>query len=75
MLIVGVFLVIINIVATMIVKNQAATAIEPLARETIPIAATTLITPLMTNGVIELILGSVLLVLSFLKVVEPRPVD
>lgn len=64
---VGVFLLIINIVATVIVKNQAATAIEPLVREAIPIVANALITPLLTNGVMELLLGSVLLALSFLK--------
>lgn len=69
---VGLFLVILNTVATVIVKNQAATAVEALAREAIPIAATTLITPLMTNGVIELLLGLVLLALSFLKGVVPR---
>jgi hypothetical protein len=69
---VGLFLVILNTVATVIVKNQAATAVETLAREAIPIAATTLITPLMTIGVVELLLGLVLLALSFLKGVVPR---
>jgi len=64
---VGVFLVIINTVATAIVKNQAASAVEPLLREAIPIATTTLITPLMTNGVVEILLGLVLLAFSFLK--------
>lgn len=70
---VGVFLTIINFVATAIVKNQAATAIEPLAREAIPIAAQTVITSFMTIGVIELLLGSVLLALSFSKVAVTRP--
>jgi len=64
---VGVFLITLNIVATAIVKHQAATATEPLAREAIPIAAHTLISPLITNGVVELLLGLVLLTLSFLK--------
>ena len=64
---VGVFLVGLNIVATAIVKHQVATATESLAREAIPIAAHTLITPLMTNGVVELLLGLVLLALSFSK--------
>jgi len=64
---VGVFLITLNIAATAIVKHQAATATESLAREAIPIAAHTLITPLMTNGVVELLLGLVLLALSFSK--------
>ncbi len=70
---VGVFLVIINSVATVIIKSQAATATEPLAREAIPIAAHALISPLMTNGVIGLLLGFLLLALSFLKR-TPEPV-
>ena len=64
---VGIFLITLNIVATAIVKHQAATATESLAREAIPIAAHTLISPIMTNGVAELLLGLVLLALSFLK--------
>jgi len=64
---VGVFLITLNIAATAIVKHQAATATESLAREAIPIAAHTLITPLITNGVVELLLGLVLLALSFSK--------
>jgi len=72
---VGVFLVIINSVATAIVKNQAASAVEPLAREAIPIAATTLITSFMTIGVVELLLGLLLLSLSYLKFVAPRTAD
>jgi len=69
----GVFLVIINSVATVLIKSQAATATEPLAREAIPIAAHALISPLMTNGVIGLLLGFLLLSLSFLKR-TPEPV-
>ena len=64
---VGAFLITLNIVAAAIVKHQAATATESLAREAIPIAAHTLISPIMTNGVAELLLGLVLLALSFLK--------
>ena len=75
MLCVGLFLIITNIVATVSVKNQATTAIEPLAREAIPIAAQTIITSFMTIGVVELLLGLVLLALSFLKGVAPRTGD
>ncbi|MEI7931240.1 MAG: hypothetical protein WCH97_06960 [Actinomycetes bacterium] len=64
---VGAFLITLNIVAAAIVKHQAATATESLAREAIPIAAHTLISPIMTNGVAELLFGLVLLALSFLK--------
>lgn len=64
---IGLLLVTLNILATSIVEHQAATASESLAREAIPIAAQTLISPLMTNGVVGLLLGLLLLVLSFLK--------
>ncbi len=72
---VGAFLITLNIVGTAIVKHQAATATESLAREAIPIAAHTLISPIMTNGVAELLLGLVLLALSFLKGVRPESLD
>ncbi len=72
---VGAFLITLNIVAAAIVKHQAATATESLAREAIPIAAHTLISPLMSNGVVELLLGLVLLALSFLKGVRPESLD
>ena len=64
---IGILLITLNIVATSIVKHQAATATESLAREAIPIAAHAIISPLMTNGVVGLLLGLVLLGLSFLK--------
>lgn len=70
---VGVSLIITNIVTTAIVKNQAATAIEPLTREAIPIAAHPIISPLMTNGVVEILLGLVLIAFSFLKRVNGSP--
>ena len=70
-LIIGLVLITLNIAATSIVKHQAATATEPLAREAIPIAAHTLISPLMTNGVVGLLLGLLLLTLSFLKRMHP----
>ena len=73
MLSVGVFLIAINSVATVIVKSQADAVTEALAREAIPIAAHAIISPLMTTGVAELILGLVLLVFSFLKRI-PDPV-
>lgn len=71
---VGIFLIALNIAGTMIVKNQAATATEPLAREAIPIAAQTIISPLLTNGILEILLGLVLLSLSYLKRTSPRPI-
>ena len=70
-LIIGLVLITLNIAATSIVKHQAATATESLAREAIPIAAHTLISPLMTNGVVGLLLGLLLLTLSFLKRMHP----
>ena len=70
---VGVFLVIINRVATVAVKSQADSATEALAREAIPIAAHAIISPLMTTGLAELMLGLALLALSFLKG-SPKPV-
>ena len=68
---IGLVLITLNIAATSIVKHQAATATESLAREAIPIAAHTLISPLMTNGVVGLLLGLLLLTLSFLKRMHP----
>jgi hypothetical protein len=70
---IGLLLITLNIVATSIVKHQAATATEALAREAIPIAAHAIISPLMTTGVIGLLLGLALIVLSFLKR-SPDPV-
>lgn len=64
---VGVFLALINSVATVIVKSQADSVTEALAREAIPIAAHTILAPIMATGVAELLLGLVLLGLSFLK--------
>ncbi len=67
----GLFLIALNIAGTLIVKNQAATATDVLAREAIPIAAHVLISPLMFSGVAELFLGLVLLGLSYLKAMRP----
>lgn len=67
----GLFLIVLNIAGTLIVKNQAATATDVLAREAIPIAAHVLISPLMFSGVAELLLGLVLLGLSYLKAMRP----
>lgn len=64
---IGLLLITLNIVATSIVQHQAATATESLAREAIPIVAHAIISPLMTNGVAGVLLGLVLLGLSFLK--------
>ena len=70
---IGLLLIALNIVATSVVKHQAATATESLAREAIPIAAHELISPLMTNGVAGVLLGLVLLALSFLKRMHSQP--
>lgn len=75
LLTVGLFLVIINFVATIIVNNQAALMDEALAREAIPIAAHSMITSFMTLGVMELLLGLVLLVLSYFKRSLSRPIS
>ena len=72
---IGLLLITLNIVATSVVRHQAATATESLAREAIPIAAHALISPLMTNGVVGLLLGLVLLALSFLKKMHSPPRD
>jgi len=63
----GLLLVLLNIVVTAVVKHQATTATESLAREAIPIAAHPLTAPLMTNGVVELFVGLVLLFVSYSK--------
>ena len=63
----GLFLIILNLVVGAIIKHQAATATESLAREAIPIAAHPLTAPIFTLGFIELILGFVFVALTFLK--------
>ena len=63
----GVLLIVINIVANAIVKHQASTANESLAREAIPIAAHPLIAPFFTIGILELLIGVVLVVTTYLK--------
>jgi hypothetical protein len=54
---VGVVLIALYEVATAIIKHQAATASESLAREAIPIAAHPVIAPFFTLGVLELVIG------------------
>ena len=68
----GFLLVVLNIVATAVVKHQADTATESLAREAIPISAHPLIAPLMSNGIVELLLGLVLVAVSYSKSMNIR---
>ncbi len=68
----GFFLVALYIIATAVVKHQATSATEPLAREAIPIAAHPLIAPLMSNGIVELLLGLVLVAVSYSKSMNIR---
>lgn len=63
----GLFLIVLNLVAGAIIKHQAATASESLAREAIPIAAHPLTAPIFTLGFVEFIIGFILLALTFLK--------
>ena len=63
----GVFLILVNKVSEVILKNQATKATQSLAREAIPIGAHPLLAPLGTVGIIELLLGGVLLALSFVR--------
>ena len=63
----GVLLIALDIVAAAIVSHQASTASESLAREAIPMAAHPLFAPFLTLGLLELIIGIVLVVPSFLK--------
>ena len=72
---IGIFLISLNITATAIVKHQAATSTESLAREAIPIAAHALTSPIMINGAVGLLLGLLLLGLSFLKRFHPDRLD
>lgn len=69
-LIEGVFLVVVYEVAIAVINHQATKASESLAREAIPIAAHSLLTPFMTLGIPELVIGVLLLGTSFLKRVD-----
>ena len=63
----GIFLIALDIVASAIIKHQASTSSESLAREAIPIAAHPLLAPFVTIGILELLLGILLFIPSFLK--------
>jgi len=63
----GFFLVVIEVVASAVVKSQATKATESLAREAIPIGAHPLLAPLTSVGILELLLGGVLLALSYVR--------
>ena len=68
----GILLVVIYEVAIAIINNQATKASESLAREAIPIAAHPLLHPIMTIGIPELVLGVLLVVVSFVKALHPK---
>ena len=63
----GVLLGVIYEVTLAVIKHQASTANESLAREAIPIAVHPLLNPFITFSILELVIGAVLLGLSFLK--------
>lgn len=63
----GLVLIVIIIVAGAIIKHQAGTASESLAREAIPIAAHPLTAPFFTLGLLEFLVGLILVVITFLK--------
>lgn len=63
----GIFLVILNGLASTVLKNQATKATEPLAREAIPIVAHSLLASMLALGAIELIAGLIFMITSLLK--------
>ncbi len=63
----GIMLIVMNLAVSAVVKNQARSATESLVQLAIPIAAHPLLSPLMNVGVIELLLGLLLFLLSYLK--------
>ena len=63
----GILLIVIEILATALVNHQASSVIESLAREAIPIAAHPLLAPFFTFGILEVLIGLVLALPSFLK--------
>jgi len=63
----GLILVIIHIVASAVVHHQAQMATESLAREAIPIVASSLLTPLISLGIFEILVGAIAFGLTFLK--------
>jgi len=63
----GLILVIIHIVASAVVHHQAQMATESLAREAIPIVASSLLSPLISLGIFEILVGAIAFGLTFLK--------
>ena len=63
----GLILIIIHVVATAVVHSQAQKATESLAREAIPIVASSLLSPLISLGIFEILLGFIAFGLTFLK--------
>ena len=63
----GLILIIIHVVATAVVHSQAQKATESLAREAIPIVASSLLSPLISLGIFEILLGVIAFGLTFLK--------
>ena len=63
----GLILVIIHIVASAVVHHQAQMATESLAREAIPIVASCLLSPLISLGIFEILVGAIAFGLTFLK--------
>ncbi|MEJ0014416.1 MAG: hypothetical protein WDN07_02320 [Actinomycetota bacterium] len=66
----GLFLTILYFVAKAIVNHQASTADESLTREAIPIAAHSLLSPIITLGIPEVIIGAALISTSYVKALK-----
>lgn len=62
----GVLLVILYVVANAVIKHQAGTVSESLAREAIPIATHPLLSPLINTGIPALAIGAALVGVSFM---------
>lgn len=70
LLIEGVLLVCVNAIAKTIVNQQVKSVSNSLAREAIPTVAQSFLSTLMNVGLVELIVGLILLLLSYIKSLE-----
>jgi hypothetical protein len=64
----GLFLILLEVIGSAVVKSQAGKATESLAKEAIPIAAHRLLAPLTFSGTVELVIGAILLGVNFVRV-------
>jgi hypothetical protein len=63
----GILLVSIDLIAGAVVSHQASTATESLVREAVPLAAHPLLSPFLAIGLLEIVIGVLLFVPSYLK--------